>query len=112
MMFVFSVEMVNPFSFAHLDTVFSPYVVVARTSAFFGVLLLVPLHISVFASRMRVTLSTAPCTTPFLISLGVEYMLTMATYSVRFIMNEWVNFSIFPSIFQFFSFRIIMSYDM
>jgi hypothetical protein len=122
MAFVFSVEMANPFSFAHLDTVF--VVFCSRAFAVIGVLLLVritqslanilvgpsiPLHISAIATKNRVMLSTAPCTTPFLISLGVAYVLPMATYSVRFVMNEWVKFSIFPSIFQSFNFLKIFS---
>jgi hypothetical protein len=69
----------------------------------------ISLHISAIATRKRVMLSTAPCTTPFSISIGVEYVIPMATYtySVRFVMNEWVHSRIFPLIFQFFSFLII-----
>jgi hypothetical protein len=42
MVFVFSVEMVNPFSFAHLDTVFVAFCI--RASDVFGVLLLVRIN--------------------------------------------------------------------
>jgi hypothetical protein len=60
--------MVNPFSFAHLDTVFVAFC--SRASVVFGVYLLVkitqslvgslfPLHISAIATRKRVTLSSS-----------------------------------------------------
>jgi hypothetical protein len=62
---------------------------ITQASAYPSILvgLSILLHISSIANTKRITLSTAPCTTPFSVALSVEYVLQMATYSVRFVMN-------------------------
>jgi hypothetical protein len=83
--FVFSGDILKPFSLVHLVTLFAAsfnlvsgligallLVTTTQPSAYPRIVhfYLIPLTISAIAIKNRLTLKTEPCTTPFLISFG------------------------------------------